>query len=126
MGHVYQRLKMSAVREEEMTIMVDTGATYSLISPALADRLGVVRLPRRFPVTLADGRQIDAEMGPIRVEIEGRVGATMAVIAECADPLLGVEALEVLGLAVDPTAGKLVPTRTWTARLGGVLASAAS
>jgi clan AA aspartic protease len=126
MGRVYQRLKLAAVREEEMTILVDTGATYSLISPDLADRLGVVRLPQRFPVTLADGRQIDAEMGPIRVEIPGRVGATMAVIAECADPLLGVEALEVLGLAVDPTAGKLVPTRTWTARLGGILAAAPS
>ena len=126
MGHVYQRLKMSAVREEEMTIMVDTGATYSLISPALADRLGVVRFPERYPVTLADGRQIDAEFGQIGVNIEGRAGVTTAIIAECADPLLGVEALEVLGLAVDPTAGKLVPTRTWTARLGGVLASAPS
>lgn len=124
MGHVYQRLKLSAVREEEMNIMVDTGATYSLISPALADRIGVVRFPERFPVSLADGRQIEAEMGMIRVEIEGRVGATTAVIAECADPLLGVEALEVLGLAVDPAAGKLVATRTWTARLGGVLAGA--
>ena len=125
MGHVYQKLKLSAAREEEMTIMVDTGATYSLISPELADRLGVVRFPARFPVTLADGRQIDAEVGQIGVDIDGRVGATTAITAECTDPLLGVEALEVLGLAVDPTAEKLVPTRAWTARLGGVLGSAA-
>lgn len=123
MGHVYQRLKLSAVREEEMTIMVDTGASYSLISPALADRLGVVRFPQRLPVTLADGRQIGAEVGQAQVDIEGRKGMTHVIIAECADPLLGVEALEMLGLAVDPTAGKLVPTRTWTARLGGVLAA---
>ena len=81
MGLVYQRLKLSAVRAEEMTMMVDTGATYSLISPALADRLGVVRFPERFPVTLAGGRQIEADMGMVRVEIEGRVGATAAVIA---------------------------------------------
>ena len=123
MGHVYQRLKLSAVREEEMTIMVDTGASYSLISPALADRLGVVRFPQRLPVTLADGRQIEAELGPIQVEIDGRKGVTMAIIADCLDPLLGVEALEVLGLAVDPAAGHLFPTRTWTARLGGILAT---
>lgn len=103
--------------------MVDTGASYSLISPALADRLGIVRFPDRLPVTLADGRQIQAEVGQVRVEIEGRVAMTTAIIAECCDPLLGVEALEMLGLAVDPTAGKLVPTRTWTARLGGVLAA---
>ena len=123
MGHVYQRLKLSAVRAEEMTIMVDTGATYSLISPALADRLGVTRFPQRYPVTLADGRQIDAEVCQVGVDIDGRTGVTTAVIAECDPPLLGVEALEVLGLAVDPAAGKLVPTRTWTARLGGVLAA---
>lgn len=124
MGHVYQQLKLSAVRAEELTMMIDTGATYSLISPALAERLGVARFPERQAVTLADGRQIEADLGPVRVEIEGRAGTTMAVIADCPEPLLGVEALEVLGLAVDPTAGKLVPTRTWTARLGGVLTTA--
>jgi len=31
-----------------------------------------------------------------------------------------VEALEALGLAVDPTTGSLRPTRTYTVRLGGV------
>jgi clan AA aspartic protease len=126
MGHVYQRLKLSAVNEEELTMMVDTGASYSLVSPALADRLGVMRWPRRVPVTLADGREIQAEVGQVQVDIEGRIGMSTVIIAECSEPLLGVEALEVLGLAVDPTAGKLVPTRTWTARLGGVLAGAAS
>ena len=120
MGHVYQRLTLSALRKEEMTIMVDTGATYSLISPALADRLGVTRFPQRYPVILADGRQIDAEVCQIGVDIEGRTGVTTAVIAECDAPLLGVEALEVMGLAVDPSAGKLVTTRPWTARLGGI------
>ena len=57
-----------------MTIMVDTGASYSLISPALADRLGVVRFPQRLAVTLADGRVIQAEVGQVRVEIDGRIG----------------------------------------------------
>ena len=41
------------MHEEELTIIVDTGATYSLISPALADRRGVARLPRKRIVTLA-------------------------------------------------------------------------
>ncbi len=91
MGHVYQRVELAAVHEEELTILVDTGATYSLIPPSLADRLGVSRLPR-----------------------------TTVVIAECDEPLLGVEALEALGLAVDPTTGSLRPTRTNTVRLGGV------
>ena len=41
MGHVYQRLKLSAVREEEMTIMVDTGATSVAMSRSEADRIGI-------------------------------------------------------------------------------------
>src|SRR5947208_13057092 len=47
MGHVYQRVKLGAVNEEDLTILVDTGATLSLIPPALADRLGITRLPRK-------------------------------------------------------------------------------
>lgn len=120
MGLVYQQLKLSAINKEELTMMVDTGATYSLISPALADRLGVVRFPDRIPVTLADGRQLEADMGMVRVEIGDRAGATAVVIAECPEPLLGVEALEVLGLAVDPTNGTVRPTRPYGARLGGI------
>src|SRR5881409_479273 len=96
MGHVYQRVELAAVHEEELTILVDTGATYSLIPPSLADRLGVSRLPRKQTIILADGRRIEAEVGTVMVRIEA------------------------LGLAVDPTTGSLRPTRTYTVRLGGV------
>jgi len=123
MGHVYQRVKLSAVTEEDLTILMDTGATYSLIPPALADHLGVARLPRRLALTLADGRRIQTEVGLVMVEIQGRVAGCTVVIAECVEPLLGVEALEALGLAVDPTTGTLKPTRSYAVRLSGVIAS---
>jgi clan AA aspartic protease len=122
MGHVYQRVKLAAVNEEELTILVDTGATYSLIPPALAQRLGVSPLPRKQLLTLADGRRIEAEIGLVMVEIGDRSAGATVVIAECDEPLLGVEALEALGLAVDPTTGALKPTRAYTVRLGGVRA----
>src|SRR5262245_36832165 len=126
MGHVYQRLKLAAVNEEELTILVDTGATYTLISPALADRLGVSRLPRKQLVTRADGRQIEAEFGLVMVDIGDRSAATTVVIADCDEPLLGVEALEALGMAVDPTTGSLKPTRAYTIRLGGLRSPSAT
>ena len=47
---------------------------------------------------------------------------TTSTIHEEEQPLLGVEALAVLGLAVDPTTGTLKPTRAYTARLSGVVA----
>src|SRR2546422_223260 len=126
MGHVYQRVKLAAVNEEELTILVDTGATYSLIPPALADRLGVVRLPRKEVVVLADDRRIEAEAGLITVAIGDRKAPTTALVADCSEPLLGVETLEVLGLAVDPRTGTLKPTRSYTFRIPGVGVAAPS
>jgi len=120
MGHVYQRVELAAVHEEELTILVDTGATYSLIPPSLADRLGVSRLPRKQTIILADGRRIEAEVGTVMVRIGDRSAASTVVITDCDEPLLGVEALEGLGLAVDLTTGSLRPTRAYTVRLGGV------
>ena len=120
MGHVYQRVELAAVHAEELTILVDTGATYSLIAPALADRLGVSRLPRRQTIVLADGRRIEAEVGLVMVRIDDRSAASTVVVTDCDEPLLGVEALEALGLAVDPTTGSLRPTRGYTVRLGGI------
>jgi len=124
MGHVYQRLTLAAVNEEELTILVDTGATYSLIPPTLAKRLGVSPLPQKQTIILADGSRIEAEVGLVMVRIGDRSAASTVVIADCDEPLLGVEALEALGLAVDPTSGSLRPTRSYTVRLGGVRVTA--
>jgi len=124
MGHVYQRVKLGAVNEEDLTILVDTGATLSLIPPALADRLGITRLPRKQVIVLADGRRIEAEVGVVMVEIGDRKAAS--TVADCDEPLLGVESLETLGLAVDPTTGSLKPTRSFTVRLGGVSMASAT
>ena len=121
-GHVYERVRLSAQREEEVTMLVDTGATYSLISPGLADRLGVSRFPRKVTVTLANGQKVEAETGMVMVQIGDRSAANVAVIADCDEPLLGVEALETLGLAVDPASGALRPTRAYAVRLGGLRA----
>ena len=119
MGHAYQRLTLAAVNEEDLTILVDTGATYSLIPPALADRLGVTPLQWKT-IILADGRRIEAKVGSVMVRIGDRSATSTVVIADCDEPLLGVAALNALGLAVDPTSGTLTPTRSYTVRLGGI------
>jgi clan AA aspartic protease len=116
MGHVYQDVKLAAVTEAEVRMFVDTGATYSIISPELADQLGVVRLPRKLTLSLADGHRIEAEVGAVTVQIGDRSGGTIVAIVQCEAPLLGVETLEALGLGVDLSSGTLAPTRSWTAR----------
>ena len=120
MGHVFQKVTLSAEHERDVAMLVDTGATYSLISPDLADQLGVVRFPRKETVRLANGQQVEADIGLVRVQVGDRAAATPALIAECDEPLLGVEALEALGLSVDPGTGDLKPTRGYAVRLGGL------
>jgi len=48
------------------------------------------------------------------VRIGDRSAASTVVITDCDEPLLGVEALGGLGLAVDPATGSLRPTRAYT------------
>ena len=69
MGHVFQKVALSAEREQEVSMLVDTGATYSLIPPDLADQLGVARFPRKETATLANGQQVEADIGLVRVQI---------------------------------------------------------
>src|SRR5438093_207840 len=102
MGHVYQRVELAAVHEEELTILVDTGATYSLILPSPADRLGVSRLPRKQTIILADGRRIGAEVGTVIGRIGDRSAATTGASADSGEPLASVEALASLGRAFTP------------------------
>ena len=83
-------------------------------------RRGVLRLSRKQTVILADGVDLEAGVGLVMVRIGDRSAASTVVITDCDEPLLGVEALEGLGLAVDPTTGSLRPTRAYTVRLGGV------
>lgn len=100
-------------------MLVDTGATYCLVSPSLARRLGLPEPVRRQRVTLADGSRARLPVTSLGVRIDGREASPAALIGECDEPLLGVEALEALGLAVDPKRRRLVPTRPYAVRLGG-------
>lgn len=120
MGHVIADTIMRGVNEEKVSLLVDTGATYSLVPPDLAQRLGLTPFPRKEQVTLTNGQRVEADIALVQVQIGDRFVATPALIMECDEPLLGVEALEALGLAVDPTSGTLKPTRGYALRLGGL------
>jgi len=112
MGHVFVTAELSWVNTEQVRLLVDTGATYTLLPGDLVQRLGIAPSPRPVRVTLADGSEKDFQLGTVLVRLEHReAGATVLVAPPGSEPLLGVEALEALGLAVDPTSHKLRPTR---------------
>lgn len=84
----------------------------------LARHLGIVASPRRVRVRLAAGRAKAMHFGSVLIRLRGReAGDTVLIGPAGAQPLLGVEALEGLGLMVDPSSGKLKPTRAHGALL---------
>jgi clan AA aspartic protease len=116
MSHVHRRVKLSADKTATVTMLIDTGATYSMISEELARSLGVTCLRRPITVTLADGRRGKRPIGTAIVRIDGREAPATVLVGGAADPILGALALEALGLRVDPRSGRLKPTRSYAVR----------
>ena len=120
MGHVVVTARVSAQRSANAQFLVDTGATHTIIPPALARRVGAPILPQRFAVSLADGTRRRLRACSVGVRMAGRTGPTIALLLPGSEPLLGVETLEALGLKVNPEKRRLEPTRVQTALLVGV------
>jgi len=118
-GHVHQRVKLSAEKAVTVRMLVDTGATFSVIPEALACAVGINRLPRSVPITLADGRRVKLDAGTAIFRIGGREAPATILVGDVVEPILGVETLEALGLTVDPRKRRLAPSRPYAVRLGG-------
>ena len=119
MRHVYVEATIRAKRKLKTRFLVDTDATCSLISPELATQVGMEPSRLREKVHLANGKSVNVPTALGQIQIDGRETVTVFWIGPCDEPLLGVEALEALGLAVDPRTGTLKPTRPYATRLGG-------
>ena len=76
----------------------------------MLQRLGVP-VERILPSETADGRIDPVDVGETTIKLEGLQFHTPVIFAEDNEPsLLGVVSLEQAALAVDPLAGKLIPT----------------
>ena len=96
-------------RYREVSALVDTGASYSQIPASILQELGVVPDARRA-FRLADGREVERDVGETRVRVDGSARMTVVVFGdEGAEPVLGAVTLEELGLAVDPLNQRLIP-----------------
>jgi clan AA aspartic protease len=112
MGHVFVDAEVAWVNSERVRLLVDTAATYTLLPADLAQRLGIASSPRPIRATLANGSEEDFFIGTAIVRLQQReAGATVLIAPPGSEPLLGVETLEALGLAVDPKDQTLRPTR---------------
>ena len=99
----------SGSRFRQLEALVDTGATYTVVSASVLAELGI-EPQHRHPFELADGRVVEYDLAEARVRVDGQETATWVVFGdEGARPLLGVYSLEGLCLAVDPVRRRLMP-----------------
>lgn len=94
-------------RAWEGLFLVDTGATDCLVPRSCLEAIGLRPKGARV-YELADGREIKMNITTADIEFMGEiVGGTILFGAENAEPLLGVTALESVGIEVDPSNQRL-------------------
>jgi clan AA aspartic protease len=110
MGAIHVTVALSNLRGGgafEALFLVDTGATDSM-APATDLRTAGIQEEGRMSYELADGRPVEFSFGLARIEFMGEVTAGRVIFGpEGTEPLLGVTALESVGITVDPRSGTL-------------------
>ena len=101
---------------EETQLLVDTAAFHTAIPKIIAETLRL-EVAREVSVTLADKREVKAPIALASLKVLDRESIVPVVIIDAPKPLLGVSALEGLGLKVDPIAGNLEHSRPFGAAL---------
>jgi predicted aspartyl protease len=96
---------------EELELLVDSGATYSMLPGTVLARHGVRRLGK-IKLKLANGRTVYKSYGGVFLKLDGKIVPTTVLFGEGPDvPLLGATTLEQASLGVDPVGKKLIPVQ---------------
>ncbi len=113
MGTVYVEATLTgpAGREAQLNLLVDSGATYTLVPNATWQDLGLER-QRRQAFRLADGTAIERDVGECQIQLLDFMGHTPVILGEVGDEaLLGMVTLEIFGLVLNPFNRRLEPMR---------------
>lgn len=86
----------------EAVFFVDTGATHTMAPAEELDKIGVQR-EGKMSYELPNGTVKEYPYGLVRIEFMGEITAGRVIFGEAgSEPLLGVTALESVGIMVDP------------------------
>lgn len=115
MGFVEARMDIAnpqdLTKKTSLTLLADTGATYSVIPRGVLDKIGVASM-KRAEFEIADGRHIERDLGEVAFFWNGDHAVSRVIFGEEGDSVvLGVTALGELGLLVDPTDKQLRPAK---------------
>jgi clan AA aspartic protease len=102
-----------ALRFEGVEALVDTGATNTVLPAHILRSLGIEAYTRSV-FELADGRQLEMDVGRAWVRVDGKQEFTQVVFGgDDREAILGAVTLEEMALAVDPVARRLVPVHKY-------------
>ena len=88
MRNVHQRVKLSAEKAVTVRMLVDAGATFSVIPEALARAVGIQRLRRSVTITLAAGRRVKLDTGTAIFRIGGREAPATILVGDVAEHII--------------------------------------
>ena len=113
MGHILVRTIIRGTKGEKTLkgVVVDTGATYTVIPTEIVKQVGAVETPWTIKLLLGNKRKVSAKIYVAEMELNGRRGPMRIASFKKAIPAIGVDTLETLGLRANPLTGKLEPSR---------------
>jgi predicted aspartyl protease len=115
--HIYTEVELKGTKaEKKVRMLVDTGASRTILPYELALEVGVNPTGFREEVSYGDGHKRELELVIIPLSILGRRMVDMVWLDEIPEPILGLETLEWLGLKVNPKKGEVEPYTSWIAR----------
>lgn len=96
-------------KSKQMEFLIDSGAIYSIVPKKILNELGIKPEETREFI-LANGQSLARKLGGIRYKYNGHVGFAPVIFGEKNDSLLlGVTALESMGMALNPLKRELIP-----------------
>ena len=109
--YVEGRVRGPSGIEETVKLLVDSGATYSLLPKAVWEKIEL-KPKRKVSFALADGTTVERSVSEAYVMFPQGEAHTPVILGEEGDEaLLGVVTLEILGLVLNPFDRTLHPMR---------------
>ena len=112
MGETRVSLRLLGPRgDAEVEVLVDAGSTLTMVPSSIAEKIGIA--PRyKVEVELADGRIVERDESETTAELNGvRNTIPLLIGRDDEQPLLGLTALEIFRLKVNPLTQRLEPAR---------------
>lgn len=113
MGHLHTDIMVRGNKAEAelKKVLIDTGATYTVLPKSTLQEIGASRIPTEVEVELGNGKKVKAKAYGVVIRIKNVEAPSIGITFAGAKTVIGVETLESIGLKLDPSTGNLEFTR---------------